>query len=88
MHRIIGIFWPDRITNQELWITTHQVAAELEVKRRKWLWIGHSLRRDDQAINRMALDWNPPLGKRKRDRPKLTWRRTIESEMVVNHGVK
>ena len=33
----------------------------------------------------MALDWNPPLGKRKTGTPKLTWKRTIESE-IKNDG--
>ena len=31
-------------------------------------------------ISRQALDWNPQ-GKRKRGRPKITWRRTVKSEI-------
>jgi len=32
------------------------------------------------AIPRVAVKWTP-TGKRKRGRPKLTWRRSVEKEM-------
>ena len=32
------------------------------------------------AIPRVAMRWTP-AGKRKRGRPKLTWRRSVEKEM-------
>jgi hypothetical protein len=50
-----------------------------QVKGRKWKWIGHSLRKDSQAIERQVLNWYS-LGRRKRGRPKRTWRRTVEEE--------
>ena len=43
------------------------VAAQ--ISRRKWGWIGHTLRKPASNITRQALTWNPQ-GKRKRDRPK------------------
>ena len=46
---------------------------------RKWKWLGHTLRKDDQSIVKEALEWNPP-GKRKVGRPAMTWRRTILEE--------
>jgi len=33
-----------------------------------------------EAIPRVAMRWTP-AGKRKRGRPKLTWRRSVENEM-------
>jgi len=62
--------------NQELWRITKQKPVEIQIKRRKWNWIGHTL----QAIEKTALDWNPQ-GYRRRGRPKRTWRRTIEHEI-------
>jgi len=47
---------------------------------RKWNWFGHTLRREEGAIEKTALDWNPQ-GYRRRGRPKRTWRRTIEDEI-------
>ena len=48
--------------------------------KRRWKWIGHNLRREADNISRTALHWTPE-GKRKRGRPKNTWRRTVESEL-------
>ena len=38
------------------------------------------MRREPQTITRTSLHWTPD-GKRKRGRPRTTWRRTVESEM-------
>jgi len=44
---------------------------ENQIKRRKWSWIGHTLRKEVGAIEKTALDWNPQ-GYRRRGRPKRT----------------
>jgi hypothetical protein len=49
-------------------------------KRRKWNWIGHTLRKEAGAIEKTALDWNLQ-GYRRSGRPKRTWRSTIEGEI-------
>ena len=49
---------------------------------RRWKWIGHVIRRDQNSITKTALHWAPE-GKRKRGRPKNTWRRIVEGEL--NH---
>ncbi|RUS77407.1 hypothetical protein EGW08_014826 [Elysia chlorotica] len=43
--------------------------VETEIMKRKWGWIGHTLRKPASNITRQALDWNPQ-GKRKVGRPK------------------
>ena len=49
-------------------------------------WIGHVLCKDVNSITKVAIHWTPE-GKRKRGRPKTTWRRTVETEMKnVNHS--
>jgi hypothetical protein len=77
---ILKIYWPEKITNTE----ARRKRAGLEkistiVKKRRWQWIGHVLRMDNNRNTRTALDWAPE-GKRKRGRPKETWRRTVEKE--------
>ena len=51
-----------------------------QIKKRKWVWIGHTLRKPPNSITRQALNWNPQ-GKRSRGRPRNTWRRDTESEL-------
>jgi hypothetical protein len=76
LRRVMNIKWIDKITNEELWRITQQN----QIKRRKWNWIGHTLRKEVGAIEKTALDWNPQ-GYRRRGRPRRTWRRTIEDEI-------
>ena len=42
-------------------------------------WYGHVLRRDDDSVLRVALDLEVS-GKRKRGRPKKTWKKQVEEE--------
>jgi hypothetical protein len=48
--------------------------------KRKWTWIGHTLRKPAGAIENDALDWNPQGARRRR--PRKTWRRTIEEKIT------
>ena len=79
LRKILGIFWPETINNNDLWQRTEQLEAEEEIKRRKWRWIGHTLRKPPTNITRQALTWNPQ-GRRKRGRPRNSWRRDLEAE--------
>ena len=67
------------ITNEELWRIAHQKSIENQIQRRKWNWIGHTLRKETGAIEKTALDWNPQ-GYR-RGKPKRTGRMTTEDEI-------
>ena len=42
-------------------------------------WYGHVLRRDDDSVLRVALNLEVS-GKRKRGRPKKTWKKQVEEE--------
>jgi hypothetical protein len=66
--------------NEHLWKIAKEKPIIQQIKERKWKWIGHTLKKDSQAIERQVLDWNPQ-GQRKRGRPKRTWRRTVEEEI-------
>jgi len=69
LRQILGIFWPNDITNEDLWLKTGQEDVAITIKRRKWKWIGHTLRREKENTTRIAMKWNPQ-GKRKQGRPK------------------
>jgi len=60
------------ISNEELWERTDKIEMSVQIKRRKWKWIEHTLRKGNEAYKREALDWNP-LGKRRRGRPRHMW---------------
>ena len=69
------------ISNEELWRRAEETEMSIQVKRWKWNWIGHTLRNGNEAIEREVLDWNPQ-GKRRRGRPKQTWRRSVHNEAL------
>jgi hypothetical protein len=71
----LRILWPKIISNEDLWKLTESGDVNLEIRQRKFGWIGHTLRKDRSEICASALTYNPQ-GKRKRGRPKQTWLRT------------
>ena len=79
LRRILQIHWPDTISNSELWEKTQQRPVEEEIRRRRWAWIGHSLRKPVTSTTRQALTWNPQ-GKLRRGRPRNTWRRDLQAD--------
>eukprot|EP00105_Crassostrea_gigas_P027665 XP_011449082.1 PREDICTED: uncharacterized protein LOC105343405 [Crassostrea gigas] len=80
LRSIFKIRWPKVISNNELRDMAGQEGIAVEIARRKWRWIGHVLRKDQHDITRESIFWTAD-GKRKRGRPKTTWRRTAESEL-------
>ena len=80
LRRILRIRWPNKISNLELWQRTGQHPVEEEILQRRWRWIGHTLRKPASNITRYALFWNPQ-GRRKRGRPRNTWRRDLDADV-------
>ncbi|VDO50503.1 unnamed protein product [Schistosoma margrebowiei] len=80
LRKIIRILWPDNISNNLPWTRTNQIPMEEEIKRKRWEWIGHTLRKAPNCVTRQALTWNPQ-GQRRRGRSKNTLRREMEREM-------
>lgn len=81
LRKILGIYWPNTITNGQLYQQTDFEPVEQMIKKKKWSWIGHTLRKPHDSLCRQALDWNPQ-GNRRRGRPKQTWRRRNDNELV------
>lgn len=80
LRRIKKIFWPRKISNENLLQECGMEDMRDIIVKRRWRWIGHILRREDGNIARTALHWTPE-GRRRRGRPRMTWRRTVENEM-------
>jgi hypothetical protein len=76
---ILRIWWPRTIFNEDLLKAMGQEDVKLEIRKRKFGWIGHMQRKDDGEIPKTALHWNPQ-GSRKRGRPKNRWRRLVIKE--------
>ena len=72
--KILRIHWPEKIINKELWSRTGQEHIPTVIARRKWVWVGHTLRKPATDTTKK---WNPQ-GKRKVERPVKTWRRSTE----------
>ncbi|CAG9134162.1 unnamed protein product [Plutella xylostella] len=68
------------ISNTELW-RLRRIDSEIRLK--KWSWIGHTLRRSEDHPPKIALTKWAASGKRKRGRPKTTWRRTVVQEAAA-----
>ena len=78
---IVGIWWPRKIKNEDLWARTNQEEIEITIRKRKFKWIGHTLRKPQTSVTRQALEWNPQ-GARRRGRPRGSWRRTVMDELA------
>ena len=80
LRRILKTKWQDKTTNEEIWRRTGQERIDTEIMRRRWRWIGHTLRKPASCTTRQALSWNPQ-GKRKRGCPRRSWRRSVKEDM-------
>jgi hypothetical protein len=47
------------LSNEDLWEITKQEPITARIRKRKWRWIAHTLRKPEGSIERAALDWNP-----------------------------
>lgn len=65
--RITGIFWPDTVSNTNLWEKTEQPKIEDELGTRKWLWLGLILSEEPSNIFMKTLTWNPKAKEQEED---------------------
>ncbi|KAI8507720.1 hypothetical protein Bbelb_151000 [Branchiostoma belcheri] len=82
LRKICNVFWPNKISNAELYNRTGCRKLTTEITGRRLKWLGHVLRMPDNRIPKVALSWRPE-GKRKRGRPKTTWRRTVSDNLAA-----
>ena len=71
---------PEKISNKELLSRTGHEHIPTEIASKKWVWIGHVLRKPGTDTIKQALKWNPQ-GKRKVGRPAKTRSISTEEEL-------
>ncbi len=82
LRRICNIFWPNKISNIELYTKTKCNSIEAEVKHIRLRWLGHVLRMEQNSFPKKSLRWNPTTGKCRQGRPKTT--RIHKTEKDIN----
>ncbi|XP_063436440.1 uncharacterized protein LOC134717872 [Mytilus trossulus] len=80
LRRIMKIYWPNKISNEDLHKKSKSQDIETTLLQKRWRWLGHVLRKPKEDMTKVAFRWTLE-GKKKRRRPKTTLRRTIETEM-------
>ena len=80
LRRVLRRFWPNHLSNEKLYEAIGSTPVSALIGVRRWRWIGHILRNSLSNISRTAVTWAPE-GKRRRGRPRETWRRTLEKEI-------
>jgi hypothetical protein len=53
------IWWPRVISNEKLWEMTGKININMEIRKRKFGWLGYTLSKDGSEPNKAALQWNP-----------------------------
>ena len=91
LKKILGVYWPRKITNTEIYKRTKSIEWSKVVKRRRLSWLGHLLRLPVDTPARKALQEYIRPVKKKVGRPKTTWFRQIYDDLkgnVVNVNFK
>lgn len=81
LRRLLKITYRDRVTNEEVYRRAGVEPLHVQVTKRRFRFAGHILRLPDPRPARVAVLWNPKNGKRRRGRPKITWRRTFLEDL-------
>ena len=55
IRRILTIWWPDRISEEDLGKETDQLPIHIEIRKHEWKWIRPTLRTIDITIEKYAL---------------------------------
>jgi hypothetical protein len=72
------------ISYENLWTVRNQQPIDVQIKKRKWNWTGHTSRKPTKAIKKTALDWNSQSAHRS-GHPRKTWGKL---EKQAKHGTK
>ena len=59
LRRIFKIHWQERITNKEVLMMAEMENLSEDVRKRRWKFIGHIMRKEPNNDCRTALIWTP-----------------------------
>ena len=68
LRRILGFFYPNRISNSDLLERTGQTDMIIKIIDRKWRWLGHVARKKPEHLTQQSFNWGMD-GVRRRGRP-------------------
>ena len=80
LRKILGIKWNDFVTNDEIRSKTEQPPVSSTICKRRLRWLGHVLRLPATRPANQVITWTPE-GQRRRGRPKMNWRQTVERDL-------
>ena len=81
LRRILGIYWQDKVTNEELYERANTNKWSKDIKKRRLKWLGHLLRLPEDTPARQALQEAFSPVNRPRGRPKTTWISLVTKEL-------
>ncbi len=81
LRRILGIYWQDKVTNEELYERANTNKWSKDIKKRRLKWLGHLLRLPEDTTARQALQEAFRPVNRPRGRPKTTWISLVTKEL-------
>ena len=80
-HWIIGVTWKDKVSNAEVLARTGQRRLQDIVGEWRFQFAGQVMRMAPERPARRAIEWTPADGRRKKGRPKKTWRSTFREDL-------
>ena len=81
--KILRIVWSQHIPNIRIRSMTKQPQLTNILRKRRLKWFGHVLRMDKDRAPKMLYLWKPTHGKRRRGRPRTTWRDVIQRDLTL-----
>ena len=77
----MNVSYLDHVTNVEILKKTEMIDVTTTIQQRRLKWLGHELRMKEHRLPRKGLEWKSINGKRKRGRPKATWKSTVDRDL-------
>jgi len=81
LRKIIGVTWKDKVSNAEVLARTGQRRLQDIIGERRFRFAGHVMRMAPEHPARRTIEWTPADGRRKKGRPKKTWRSTFREDL-------
>ena len=81
LRTILSISWRDHVTNEKLMKMAEMRDLQDIVIERRRRFAGHILRLPEERPAKVAMTWTPRMGRRKKGRPKKTWRQTFREDL-------
>jgi len=85
LRKLLHVTYLDHITNEEVLKRAGSTKLQDIVTERRFRLAGHILRLPTQRHSKIAMQWTPAGGTRKRGRPRKTWRRTFQEDLERQH---